>query len=151
MLNKFLLLRESRVSLFGWIACEAQIPSQAVGHLPHVHGAGEGQKPNNVFTHISEHSSSCGYSCIQTRRPRPILSTGTSRLECGGGAFFLFFFFLLPVPNFQAAPVTSSLDFHSFLLSPFAFFSHTCSKVYQRKHLPSQGWPPRCDRLIQVE
>lgn len=32
------------------------------------------------------------------------------------------FFFLLPVSNFQAAPVTSSLDFHSFLLSPFAFF-----------------------------
>lgn len=31
---------------------------------------------------------------------------------------------LFPVSNFQAAPVTSSLDFHSFLLSLFGFFSY---------------------------
>lgn len=31
------------------------------------------------------------------------------------GELSFFFFFLLPVSNFQAAPVTRSLDFHSFL------------------------------------
>lgn len=80
-----------------------------------------------LCTGFSEHSSSCVYS----RHNRPAGQDDysqfwwwwtlafTSWLGCGGGSFF---FFLFPVSNFQAAPVTSSLDFHSFLLSLFAFF-----------------------------
>lgn len=111
-----------------------------------------------LCTGFSEHPPSC--MSLAASRPaspgwlfcdQPILITVKScihfMIEFWSGELF---FFLLPVSNFQVAPVTSSLDFHSFLLS-LCFFSHTCSKVYQRKHLPSQGWPPHCDRLIQVE
>lgn len=103
-------------------------PLIGCGQSWHMHCASEGQKANNVsmprffwtliflclLTHPDQQAQD-GYCQFWSER----ISAVTSGLECGGGAFF---FFLLPVSNFQAAPVTSSLDFHSFLLSPFAFF-----------------------------
>lgn len=63
-------------------------------------------------------------------------------LEPGKGDFL----FLILRQHLSAAILT----FSGLLLSLY-FLSHPHTKVYQRKHLPCQGWPPCWDRLIQVE
>lgn len=78
-----------------------------------------------LCTGFSEHSSSCVYSWHTDQQARTAVANShhgeflhsLRDWDVEGG-----FYFLLPVSNFQAAPVTSSLDFHSFLLSLFAFF-----------------------------
>lgn len=108
-------------------------------------------------TGFSEHSPSCVYSGHTDQQARTTVAHSDRgelvHLLCDwdveGGAFFFFFsyfLFLIFRQHLSPAVLTFTVFFES-----LCFFSHTCSKVYQRKHLPSQGWPPRCDRLIQVE
>lgn len=65
------------------------------------------------------------------------------------------------VTSFQHLSPERVLTFTVFSWVPFGVFfgllffflspSQTRLTVYQRKHLHSEGWPPHCDRLIQVE
>lgn len=118
-----------------------QIPLPRHEHLWHSHCAG--QKPLGVSAGLG--STSVSPHAIQSSRLGPTV-TNSDAWECLLLPIPLHFLFLI---SRRTCHQQSGLSQFSF--EPLCFFSHTCSKVYQRKHLPSQGWLPCCDRLIQLD